>query len=284
MKFSERIGKKSIRTILQIEEIDVDLKNRLWNCILEKYFDCLSNVENYNSQSQKMQVCDYLWKDFFKQPIDKFPKAPMSYGRSIGQFIDYLRNWFFKIEWFEIYDLLEILCRIDNGANYNLHFSNYCNIALEKEGSGYRLVDNTVIQLTSEEEIAAIEQALQNVDQWKSVKTHLNSALAFLAERTSPNYRNSIKESISAVEALCKIITNDEKATLGKALAEIESKHKIHKALKTAFSAIYGYTSDSGGIRHSLLESDSVIDLDEAKFMFISCSAFINYLISKSST
>lgn len=282
MKFSERIGKKQVRSVLQIEEIDIDLKNGLWNCILEKCFDKLHAENSYGSVSQKMQVCEYLWKDFFKNPIDKFPKAPLTSQRSIGQFVDYLRSWYFNTEWYEIYDLIEVLSRIDSGLGLNLHFSNYCNIALERDGAGYRLIDNTVIQLTSEQEISAIEQALENTDHWKSVKTHLSSALNYLGERSNPNFRNSIKESISAVEALCKIVANDEKATLGKALTEIEKKHKIHNALKSAFSAIYGYTSDSGGIRHAMLESDSAIDREEAKFMLISCSAFINYIIAKS--
>lgn len=281
MKFSERIGKKQVRSILQVEEIDIDLKNGLWNCIIEKYFDPLSTVDGYGRPSQKMQVCEYLWKDFFKKAIDKFPKAPMSYQRSTVLFIVYVREWFFKTEWFEIYDFIEVISKIDAGSNSNLHFSNYCNIALERDGAGYRIIDNNVIQLTSEQEISAIEDALSNVDRWKSVKTHLSSGLHLLSERNNPNYRNSIKESISAVEALCKIIANDEKATLGKALTEIEKKHKIHNALKNAFSSIYGYTSDSGGIRHAMLENDSLIDGDEAKFMLISCSAFINYIISK---
>ena len=44
-----------------------------------------------------------------------------------------------------------------------------------------------------------------------------------MTDRKTPNYRNSIKESISAVEALCKIITENEKATLGKALKIIDN-------------------------------------------------------------
>lgn len=74
------------------------------------------------------------------------------------------------------------------------------------------------------------------------------------------------------------IITGDTFATLGKALSEVEKKHSLHGALKTAFSAIYGYTSDSSGIRHALLETDTAVGFEDAKFMLVSCSAFINYL------
>lgn len=109
----------------------------------------------------------------------------------------------------------------------------------------------------------------------------MKTALEELADRKNPNYRNSIKESISSVESFCKIIIKDDNATLGKALTEIEKTHKLHGALKAAFSAIYGYTSDSGGIRHALLESDVKPEFGEAKFMLVSCSAFISYLKTK---
>ena len=44
---------------------------------------------------------------------------------------------------------------------------------------------------------------------------------------------------------------------------------------------LYGYTSDEGGIRHSLLEQSS-IDEAEAKFMIVACSAFVNFCIQRS--
>jgi hypothetical protein len=282
MRFSERMGKKELKSVLQIDSIDEDLKNRLWNTILENFFAKISSAtESYNRPSPKMAVSEYMWKEFFKKPIDKFPSAPLG-GRSIGVLVDFIRNWFYETEWFEIYDFIEFLCDIELKTDLDLQFPYYCNLDLKKELSGYRVINNKIVQITKEEEIESIEEALINTDKWSSVNIHLNSAIDSLAEKTNPNYRNSIKESISAVEALCKIITGDEKATLGKALIEIENKHKIHKALKSAFSAIYGYTSDSGGIRHALLETDISIDIDEAKFMLISCSAFINYLITKS--
>ena len=103
-----------------------------------------------------------------------------------------------------------------------------------------------------------------------------------LADRKSPDYRNSVKESISAVEAISNLIANEKKATLGQALKAIESKVSLHPALKKAFSSLYGYTSDAEGIRHALL-SETNLSFEDAKFMLVSCSAFINYLISKAS-
>lgn len=57
-------------------------------------------------------------------------------------------------------------------------------------------------------------------------------------------------------------------------------KIAIHPALKKGFSNIYGYTSDASGIRHALLDEPN-LDFENAKYMLVSCSAFINYLASK---
>jgi len=103
-----------------------------------------------------------------------------------------------------------------------------------------------------------------------------------MASKKSPDYANSIKESISAVEAISQLITGNQKATLGDALRQLENKlgGGIHPALRNAFNSLYGYTSDAQGIRHALL-GKSDLDVEDAKFMLIACSAFINYLVVK---
>jgi hypothetical protein len=56
----------------------------------------------------------------------------------------------------------------------------------------------------------------------------------------------------------------------------------MHGALKSAFNKLYGYTSDEDGIRHAILE-ESNVGFDEAKYMIVVCSAFVNYLTAKAS-
>ena len=77
---------------------------------------------------------------------------------------------------------------------------------------------------------------------------------------------------------MCRIVTKDEKVTLGKALNKIDID--IHPDLKEAFRKLYHWTSDAEGIRHALMDVPTV-DSDDAKFMLVSCSAFVNYLIVK---
>jgi hypothetical protein len=109
------------------------------------------------------------------------------------------------------------------------------------------------------------------------VATHLASALNHLSNRQNPDYRNSIKESISAVEAIAKVISRKEKAELGDALAALEQTGKLHGALRKGYTALYGYTSDASGIRHALMD-ESNLTADDAKYFLLACTAFVNYL------
>lgn len=118
-------------------------------------------------------------------------------------------------------------------------------------------------------------------DALRPVATHIKTALNLLSDREAPDYRNSVKESILAVEAVCQLITSDRGATLGKALKKIENDIcPLHPAFKSAFEKLYGYTSDADGIRHALLE-ESRLGFEDAKFMLVACSGFTNFLVSK---
>jgi hypothetical protein len=148
--------------------------------------------------------------------------------------------------------------------------------------SAYRFVNGVISPIINAQEIAEIGEAINNepFTAYKLVNMHLKNALEKFSDRTKPDYRNSIKESISAVEALVKILTNEEASTLGYALKALKSQINIHTALEQGFTKIYGYTSDADGIRHALTQ-ESNCSFEDAKYMLVSCSAFINYLIAK---
>lgn len=292
MKFSQRIGKKPIKSVLQLESIDDDLKNRLWNIFRCNFLDMFEDVFILEQSTEKAQICELIWISFLNRPIDEIPKYENTvygtYAVYANLTIDQFRHWFFNIsEWYDIYDLIEYVCDVNIGrieARYlriQPNFIEKCNEALKKEAAGYRIINKKVTRITSEEEIQEIEEASSLTDKLGIVSVHLKTALDLLADKKNPDYRNSIKESISAVESIAKIISNNSKDTLAGALDKIKSKIKIHPALERSFKQFYGYTSDADGIRHALTEVADC-DFEDAKFMLVSCSAFINYLIAKS--
>lgn len=112
-------------------------------------------------------------------------------------------------------------------------------------------------------------------------RQHLATALELLGKKPSPDYRNSIKESISSIEAIVNRIAGTNGNGVSAALDLISEKFPIHRALRSSFKSLYGYTSDENGIRHSMLEESSV-GYDEAAFMLVACSAFASFLTAKS--
>jgi hypothetical protein len=156
------------------------------------------------------------------------------------------------------------------------------NKVLEREWSAYRFLNGVVIPITNENELEEIQSVI-NDPLFTGAAEHIQSAVRLLADRNNPEPRNSIKESISAVESVARLVSQNTKATLGDALKTIDRVHKLHPAFKEGLSKIYGYTNDDGGIRHSLLEDTTNPSLVEARFFLVSCSAFCNYLKSFSS-
>lgn len=191
-----------------------------------------------------------------------------------------MEGFVWECEWPEVYDFIEYVIRHDEDATRRDDFVHQCNRVLKDEMAGYQIVGLQVVPITSEVEVEAIEKAMADSEPLGPVREHLVRSLELLSEKPSPDWRNSIKESISAVEALCRIIAQDKKATLGDALKVVERKVALHAALRRAFDSLYGYTSDANGIRHSL-KDEADLDLEDAVFMLVSCSAFVSFLVAK---
>ncbi len=277
MKFSQRIGVNPVEKILQANSIDSELKNGLWNSLTIFYWDSYRSPTNeFMNQTGAIkrsnieELIYLLWIHYFKKPVDSIEEY-------WGDCLRELRNYYFEAEWWQIYDFLEFIADYGNEHVKN-NFIEACNIHLSMENSAYRFVNGKLSAITSTEEIQSIETAIISATPYGGVKKHLTRAVELYSDKSNPDYRNSIKESISAVESLAKQVSGDEKATLGTILNKLEKERKMHPALKRAFSALYGYTSDTDGIRHALLEEESLTKTD-AKFMLVCCSAFVNYVI-----
>jgi hypothetical protein len=273
MRFSQRIGKKKATKEIQLESIDTELQNGLWNIIKLLFVDPIASHRlEFNGFAIK------LWNHFYKLPVDRIPEYEF-------EIKDFIRKRFFEDEWYESYDFIEFLLNLEF-VHYNkkTEFVDTLNSILEREFSGYRIIDNLIAPISNELELEEISSANKNTSQFSSLNganIHLENALDLLSDRKNPNYRNSIKESISAVEATCRIITNEN--TLGKALNKLEEKGlNINNQLKAGFDKIYAYTNDKeSGIRHAIVQQPNEPDFSDAKYMLVSCSSFINYLIIK---
>jgi len=269
--FSERYGFSSPRDSFQVMNMDTALKNKLWKK--------LKSILEYDFVSSRKELNIFLYDDFFKDRIDVTEEKWYILKKD-------LEEKYFELTWYEIYNLIEFLLKNPNFDNsyykkvswINANNSNVekINQILEEEMSVYRIVDNYIVPIIDEVEIQEIEEALEI--EYNGAKRHLSNALEFLSDRENPDYPNSIKESISAVEAVAKEITGKE-TDLASCLKVMDLD--LNKQFKTAMTNMYGWTCKEDGIRHGHTGEELKTSFEEAKYMLVTCSAFVNYMIAK---
>jgi hypothetical protein len=192
-------------------------------------------------------------------------------------YIDQIQDKFLDLEWNRVYDFLELLISIKNeNPNSKNNFISRLNQIFIDEKVPCKIIDCLVVPLISGEESEELMRAMAS--KYDVVNNHIKKALEYYKKRPVADYKNSIKESISSVEALARIVLNRPSATLG----EMSQQLNIHPSLKEAIKKLYGWTSDEGGIRHAEKENETLTaDEAEARFMLVQCSALVNYIISK---
>jgi len=261
-----------LRASLQLE-IDKSTRVRLWNVLGRYYFDDKYNNTSRLSVGDDDPFLNHMWHNFFE--LSLFDLYKMRPQQVYSFFIDKLLSY----DWIYVYDLIEEILTYLMEVHDCTNLIEHINLVLEKDMCAYRIIEKYVTPIITPTEITEIEEALQQP--FDTVNHHLKTALELFSDRETPNYPNSVKESISAVEGICRIIVSDKTITLGQALRRLENSGiSIHSALKSGLSSIYGWTSSDGGARHAKMD-DSDIGFDEAKFMIVLCSAFVNFLILK---
>jgi len=281
--FSERYGYAIPRASLwQFESMGAPLRNALWRSLQMHYWDHGHEIRSGRWATTKPMAALLrdIWILRFRYPVDNIPSA-------WGDALRVVRQSFYDYQWHDVYDFVQFVpayWRDPNtarsGGVRNSQFRAHCNAALEREGSADRFVGDWITPLTGPEEISDVESAARLTGVDSPAAVHIRQSLSHLSNREHPDYRNSIKEAISAVEATCERITGKPDASLGDALKHL-GLDQLHAALRQAFDCLYGWTSNADGIRH-VLSGDDTVEIEDARIMLVACSAFINYLVSKS--
>ena len=286
--FSDRNNIKSENTLMQLKEFDSRTRIQIQNSLSEIYQD-VYNGDVFYGNPEIQEFFRFVVGTVYAEPVDT--RRVLNDDKVWGMINGTLKN----DDYDDVLTLVEAIIQYWDSylrnyrgfTYYNMYEKSYTNISLfeemnevlRREYIGYRFIDGLITPISDEFEIEEINQALD--EKYESVYTHLSKANRYIADRNTPDYENSIKESISAVEAMCEILTEikGKEATLGKMLKKLEDNGvSIHAGLKSAFNTLYGYTSDANGIRHAGDIGGPSSTFEEAKYMLVSCSAFINYL------
>lgn len=267
--FSDRNGIKPENTVLQYEELDQRTRTALFNAFNRLFNELFTSMDSYRFKNDFILA---VFTEVYGQQVDYSKQPSQSFC------METIKETIMLDDYDSVLTLIEFLFlgmkAIDK---YNEHrIVDQLNAVLEREYVGYRFVNSLITPITNEQELETLNEALQSSH--KKVSNHLDKAVCLFSDRNNPDYENSIKESITAVEAMCEIIAG-EQATLSSCLLKIKkSGIVIHPALEEGFKKLYAYTSDASGIRHAGSLTGKSATFAEAKYMLVSCSAFINYL------
>lgn len=289
--FSQRNGYVEPRSVFIREVVPQEVLNAIENCYTELWeeYDKYRFAYAGLHEMHKVNMEHELWVGFLCYSVSGFKDYNGNYKAT---FLGVLKNE--QKKWYDVLDLLEYTIKYMQGwADKNnaslcrkvlLNFIKRLNHCFERLDFAYRIIDNEIVEISDDNEIDAIEQSSEASS--ANVKEHLQKSMQHLSRRPDADASNSIKESISALEAVCRDLTGE--ATLGKSLKKLEAKGiSIHPSLKDGLDKLYIYTNQPDtGIRHALMDADgnNVPSKDEAHLMLVLCSAFINYLRAKSAS
>jgi hypothetical protein len=259
-----------VKVEIQVGTMDAPLKNTIWNFVSD-----LVPSKSFSTQKHNA-VIDAIARDVLRVPTQN-----VNHGYSMGWLLEQTTH----LDWARMYDLLEYV--VERGTTWGglQGLEQRANYYLTREHSGYRFVNGKLVAITNAAEISEIEGAAERAARSgiDGAREHIGTALGLFGQRPQPDYRNAIKEAISAVEAVVKGINGTRGGGIHEALGAVSAKIEMHPALKAGLEKLYGYTSDEDGIRHAILEETNVDEAD-ARFMIVTCSAFVNFLIVKAET
>lgn len=267
MQFSERYGYKKVDKSLVWEEVPAPLRHRVWNALINLFGFFERSTSNFLIK---------IFDKFLKEDIPLFTMMPLYTLFPQDKLLKILKQKFYNFEWYRVYDFIEFIIKEFPNKNKIKKTEKRINKVLKEENSAYRIVDGLITPMTDKEEIKEIEKALNPPDKFTPVRKHLKKALELFSDRTNPDYQNSIKECISALDSLASVIKGKKTA-----YTKFVDSLQLHGALKKGFSYLYGWTSDDKGIRHGTTGEKLEPLPAEARYMLVTISAFINYVIAK---
>ena len=192
MRFSERVGARKPRSVMQGRSLDRETRNLLWNAV-ERAVPPRGRTMTSGRRTWMELLYREIWSDFLKLPLDDMPSEP-----NVRQVF---KSVITENAWYEAYDLLEFILAAKHAPKPE--FERDVARVLEEELAGFRLLDGELVELTEEEEIEAVSAVLRDTDvpRFQPARIHIKAAVRLLSDRANPEYRNSMKEAISAVEA-----------------------------------------------------------------------------------
>ena len=178
--------------------------------------------------------------------------------------------------WYRIYDIIELFYKkIENGqhAQFEQGINNYF---IEK-GIGWKMISGKIETRGDEAfeaDLVEVETVLLERKLYTS-KREIKEAIADLSRRPNPEITGAVQHSLAALESVCREVTGDKKATLGKLI--YNHPDIVPSPLNVVIEKIWGFSSEQG--RH--LQEGRAPEYDEAELLVHLSAAVCSYVCKK---
>jgi hypothetical protein len=180
----------------------------------------------------------------------------------------------------------------DSCGNYEVKTSrgdiqSYIAVELQRlffeEGLAYEFAEGVVRRRGRKHtvELLAKTQVVLGDPQLLSARKHYDKALQFFRHPSTPDYENSVKEAVCAVEAAGKILFPEAKAsTLGDLIKWLVSAENlaVPRAIGHTLTGVYAFRSGGEGVAHGAA-SGGKVTLEVAEYILGICASQVIFLV-----
>ena len=234
------------------------------------------------------------WYGGYRLQHERMCNFPNSQRQLLGKYLPDAYNtleraWLKANEmggWYTFYDMCEFLIAESLRGG---HISDAILDMLDKTpNADCRLVKGKFIIVRSPEEGETIETALSG--HFVEARTHIKKAVTLFSNREHPDYANTVKESVSAVESIIKELTEkDIKSGLRQLVKDgilpkditVKQDGKPQKVnpFVDALEKHWDFANKTS--RHGLKSGESPPDEDAAYLILVICAAVVNYIAAR---
>lgn len=184
--------------------------------------------------------------------------------------------------WWQFYDICEVMWHALDSKYRRDRLSAQVNTLFAEEHLGFELREGLIEKVGIAFIDAYIKEAryLLKEPEFKGADYLFEKALKAINIRPNADVENCIKDAVAAIEAVGKIIVNDDKASLDDIMKGMANKKVIPKPLDDAIRKIYAYRGSQPGVAHGSIRA-SEATIDEAEFVLAMSAAIIIYLVKK---
>ena len=190
-----------------------------------------------------------------------------------------IRKLFLEAEWWQIYDLCEILV---NMCRFREQIAERIDAILAEEGVPYRITTDGIKWRFPEATAGALSEATRFLvdeprlrgpaKQWQKASEHLS-------ERP-PDAENCIKDAIGAVEGTARILSGRTTDILSVLIKPLAQSIGMHGALTGVVEKLYAYRGDEQAVAHGATRAPGDLTA-EAEFVLHTSAATIIYFTKK---